>query len=100
MVTTHDTATKVVLDDRVTSADLDAVLRRIETDAAFRSLLESDPGQALVGLDLDADHLRCIEAALLGDDVVGFAQAPVVRALFGPDADAAPDATPDPPPAP
>ena len=75
----------------MSAADVDAVLRRIAIDAPFRDLLEQDPRRALAGLDLDADQLRRIEEALLGDDVVGFGQVPVVRGLFGPPPGDAPD---------
>lgn len=64
-------------------ADVDDVLRRVADEPAFRALLEEDPALALAGLDLDADGLRRIEDAVLGDDVVGFGEGQVVRRLFG-----------------
>lgn len=64
-------------------ADVDEVLRRIADEPSFRALLEVDPARALAGFELDADQLRIIEAAVLGDDVVGFGEGQVVRRLFG-----------------
>ena len=63
--------------------DVDEVLRRITVEPSFRALLEDDPALALAGFDLDADQLRRIEEAVLGDDVVGFGEGQVVRRLFG-----------------
>lgn len=73
-------------------ADVDEVLRRIAGEPSFRALLEVDPARALAGFELDADQLRMIEEAVLGDDVVGFGERQVVRRLFGAESDL------DPPP--
>ena len=45
-------------------ADIDSVLERLVTDAAFRNQLGSDPAAALAGYDLSADDIQLLASSM------------------------------------